>query len=61
MIIKHRYIINLFLYVGMYSAALLSSQAAEIEDFTKYVNPFIQYFGYFLTAPRSQVFNPLKI
>lgn len=41
MIIKHRYIINLFLYVGMYSAALFSSQAAEIEDFTKYVNPFI--------------------
>lgn len=25
----------------MYSAALFSSQAAEIEDFTKYVNPFI--------------------
>ena len=41
MIIKHRYIINLFLYVGMYSAALFSSQAAEIKDFTKYVNPFI--------------------
>lgn len=41
MIIKHRYIINLFLYVGMYSATLFSSQAAEIEDFTKYVNPFI--------------------
>lgn len=39
--IKHRYIINLFLYVGMYSAALFSSQVAEIEDFTKYVNPFI--------------------
>lgn len=41
MIIKHRYIINLFLYMGMCSAALFSSQAAEIEDFTKYVNPFI--------------------
>ncbi len=27
--------------MGMYSAALFSSQAAEIEDFTKYVNPFI--------------------
>ena len=27
--------------MGMYSAALSSSQAAEIEDFTKYVNPFI--------------------
>ncbi len=27
--------------MGMYSAALFSSEAAEIEDFTKYVNPFI--------------------
>ena len=27
--------------MGMYSAALFNSQAAEIEDFTQYVNPFI--------------------
>lgn len=27
--------------MGMYSAALFNSHAAEIEDFTKYVNPFI--------------------
>lgn len=27
--------------MGMYSAALFNSQAAEIKDFTKYVNPFI--------------------